>query len=302
MRIASVAKAFSGAVALSLVDRGKLSLDDTIGEVLPSLPAAWAQVTLRQALNHTGGLPDYIKSQAFLDEFIANPRRHFSPQDLIGFVADQGLEFPPGSRYEYSDTDNIVIGLMAEAATGRSYERLLRTLVYKPLGMMQTSLPSGFRMPTPFIHGYDVSEPGPPQDVSEALSMSGPWASGGIESTPADLDRFIRAYGSGSLFGKPVRRQQFQFIQGGQSQPVGPGRNSAGLAIFRYQTRCGTVFGASGNIPGYTQFTATTRNGRRSVTVSANTQLNSTSDARAAFAQLRKVNRLAVCAALVSPR
>ena len=105
LRIASVAKAFNGAVALSLVDRGRLSLDDTIGELLPGLPAAWSQVTLEQALHHTAGLPDYIESQEFLDAFISNPRRYFSPHDLIEYVAEEGLVFAPGSRYDYSDTD-----------------------------------------------------------------------------------------------------------------------------------------------------------------------------------------------------
>ena len=63
MRIASVAKAFSGATALSLVDEGVLSLDDTIAERLPELPEAWGEVTLRQLLNHTSGLPDYTASR-----------------------------------------------------------------------------------------------------------------------------------------------------------------------------------------------------------------------------------------------
>lgn len=59
LRIASVAKAFSGAAALALVHAGVLSLDDTIGERLPSLPTAWPAVTLRQVLNHTSGIPNY---------------------------------------------------------------------------------------------------------------------------------------------------------------------------------------------------------------------------------------------------
>ena len=64
MRIASIAKAFSGAVALHLVQEGRLGLDDTIGQRLPDLPTAWAAVTVRQMLNHTSGLPDYTQSDA----------------------------------------------------------------------------------------------------------------------------------------------------------------------------------------------------------------------------------------------
>ena len=67
MRVASVAKAFSGATALSLVDQGVLSLDDTIGERLPELPAEWADVTLRQLLNHTSGMPDFLRSPSFAE-------------------------------------------------------------------------------------------------------------------------------------------------------------------------------------------------------------------------------------------
>jgi D-alanyl-D-alanine carboxypeptidase len=296
MRIASVAKAFNGGVALSLVDRGKLSLDDTIGEVLPQLPDAWSQVTLAQALHHTGGLPDYIKSPAFLAAFSSNLRQYFSPEELIEFVYNQPLGFEPGTRFEYSDTDNIVVALMAQAATGKSYEALLRQLVYRPLGLKRTSMPDGFTMPRPFIHGYDVSVQ-PPANDSQLLSASGAWASGGIVSTPADLNRFVRGYSGGKLFGGATRARQFDFFPGGASFPPGPGENSAGLGIFRYETDCGTVFGASGTFPGYTHFVAATGNGRRSTTVSVNAQLypEATPDQ---FPALHKVFGRAVCAAL----
>jgi D-alanyl-D-alanine carboxypeptidase len=294
MRIASVAKAFNGAVALTLVDRGVLSLDDTLGELLSNPPAAWSEVTLEQALHHTGGLPDYIKDPAFVQDFTSNLRQYFSPEQLIGYVADEPLRFPPGTRYEYSDTDNIVVGLMAQAASGSSYNALLRRLVYKRLGLKRTSLPDGFLMPRPFIHGYDV-EP-PDENVSEILSASGPWASGGIVSTPADLNRFIRGYTGGKLFGGDARIAQFQFFPGGESEPPGPGENSAGLGLFRYETDCGTVFGASGNLPGYTHLAAATRTGHRSTTVSLNTQIAPpvTPDQ---FPAVERVFELAVCAA-----
>jgi D-alanyl-D-alanine carboxypeptidase len=299
MRLASSSKAFSGAVALSLVRRGVLELDDTIGQRLPSLPPAWAAVTLRQALHHTSGLPDYTTSQAFQADIGADFMRRFTPTELIAYVADDPLLFPPDSAFNYSNTDNIVVALMAEAATGRSYERLLRTRVFEPLGLSETSLPSGSELPRPFAHGYFFEAGQPAEDVSEAASMSWVWASGGMVSTPTELARFIRGYVSGRLFGRALRRQQRRWVEG-HSEPIGPGRNTAGLALFRYRLRCGIVYGHTGNFPGYTQFAAASSNGRRSATVSANTQLNQVMFSQPAFRALRRAFARAACAALAS--
>ncbi|MFE5488068.1 serine hydrolase domain-containing protein [Streptomyces sp. NPDC056527] len=298
MRIASVAKAFSGAVALRLVDRQKLRLDDTIGEVLPSLPTAWHQVTLRQLLSHTSGLPDFSTAPAFLEILQEDPRHHFDSRRLLDFVAGDDLLFPPGSRYEYSNSDNIAVALMAEAVTGQRYERLLDQLVYRPLDLRQTSLPQGYRLPQPYLHGYDVTPPAPPEDISEVLSASGVWASGGIVSTPKDLNAFIRAWAGGHGFlSKETRRQQRTFIPGAASEPAGPGVNAGGLAIFRYTTRCGTVYGHTGNFPGYTQFAAGTADGKRSLTFSINTQ-TSKSMKPELLAKVRAVQEDFVCALL----
>ncbi|MFF5763795.1 serine hydrolase domain-containing protein [Streptomyces tanashiensis] len=295
MRIASVAKAFSGAVALSLVDRRALELDDTIGRRLPHLPAAWHAVTLRQLLQHTSGLPDYSRSQAFQDIVRADPRHHFDSRRLLDFVADQPLGFPPGSRYAYSNSDNIAVALMAEQATGRPYESLLRQLVYRPLDLTATSLPQGYLLPRPFLHGYFTAPGEQPEDVSEAVSASGAWASGGIVSTPADLSRFIGGYAGPELLTPTTRRAQQDFLPGGASEPAGPGANAAGLGLFRYTTRCGTVLGHTGNTPGYTQFAAATRDGRRTVTVSLTSQ--ATLDP-ALLARLRATEERFVCALL----
>ncbi|MFD0141524.1 MULTISPECIES: serine hydrolase domain-containing protein [unclassified Streptomyces] len=298
MRIASVAKAFSGAVALRLVDRGKLNLNDTIGKHLPSLPTGWHQVTLRQLLNHTSGLPDFSTAPAFLEILQEDPRHHFDSRRLLDFVAGDDLVFPPGSRYEYSNSDNIAVALMAEAVTGQRYERLLDRLVYRPLALRQTSLPQGYRLPRPYLHGYDVTPPAPPEDISEVLSASGVWASGGIVSTPKDLNAFIRAWAGGHGFlSKETRHQQRTFIPGAASEPAGPGVNAGGLAIFRYTTRCGTVYGHTGNFPGYTQFAAGTADGRRSLTFSINTQ-TSKSMKPELLAKVRAVQEDFVCALL----
>jgi D-alanyl-D-alanine carboxypeptidase len=300
MRVASVAKAFSGGVALSLVNKGVLSLDDTIGQRLPDLPQAWHAVTLRQLLNHTSGLPDFTASPALQQAFLASLTVAPPPGQLLEYVKDDPLNFAPGSEYRYSNSDNIAVGLMVEAATGHSYEDELQAQVAMPLALTQTTLPRGPDLPSPYIHGYDLGDDGQLEDVSEISAAGWAWASGGIVLTPRDLNRFIRGYVGGKLFGAEVQSQQRQFIAGGGSEPPGPGSNSAGLALFRYQTRCGTVFGHTGNTFGFTQFTAATSDGSRSATVSINLQRTQDSEgqAGAVFRALRRAELFAVCAAL----
>jgi D-alanyl-D-alanine carboxypeptidase len=299
MRIASVAKAFSGAVALSLVSEGKLSLHNTIGKRLRELPEAWWEVTLRQLLNHTSGIPDLLNDPGVQKALQASPTKAPPPEELLSLMEEVDLLFDPGSQYRYSNSDNIVVALMVEAATGKSYQDLLRERVYKPLGLRKTTLPRGPNLRKPFIHGYsnDPSQD-PPEDVSEDLAAGWAWASGGIVSTPADLNTFIRGYVGGKLFDERTQAKQRRVVEGGSSEPPGPGMNSAGLAIFRYQTRCGTVWGHTGNFLGYTQFAAASADGRRSVTVSINAQHTLVSGSPVVFEALRRAEELAVCAAL----
>ena len=209
------------------------------------------------------------------------------------------LLFDPGSKYQYSNSDNIAVALMVEAVTGKTYESQLQKQVYGPLGLRKTTLPAGPNLREPYIHGYDLSED-PPEDGSEALAAGWAWTSGGIVSTPADLNTFVRAYVRGDLFDLQTRSKQRKVFEGGGSEPPGPGKNSAGLGVFRYETSCGTVWGHTGNFPGgYTQFMAASPDGKRSATVSINSQLSppSTGD-QDAFKALRRAEGLAVCAAL----
>jgi D-alanyl-D-alanine carboxypeptidase len=294
MRLASVAKAFSGAVALSLVAKGRLSLSDTVGRRLPGLPRAWSKVTLRELLQHTSGIPSYL-TEAFGKALAKSPHKAPRPVVLLSF-APRRLDFTPGSRYAYSNSDNIIVGLMVQAATGKTYPSQLRRRVFAPLGLKDTSLPRGTALPAPFVHGYKVAPPQPPVDETHEFAAGWAWASGGVVSTPRDANAFIRAYARGATTSPGVHRAQFTF-RPGSSEPPGPGRNSAGLAIFRYQTRCGTVYGHTGNTSGYTQFVAATRNGSRSAIVSVNSQITPHINSDR-FPELRRIYTLAVCAAL----
>jgi D-alanyl-D-alanine carboxypeptidase len=299
MRIASTSKAYSGGTALSLVDAGLLSLDDTIAKLLPWAPDAWGEVTLSQALHHTSGLPDFSADQAFQDYVVAHLEDPVGPRRLLRFVADEDLEFDAGTQYRYSNSDNIVVALMVQAVTGRPYERVLQDEVDDPLDLNNTSLPRGVEMPSPYIRGYDFDDAGEPEDVSELIAAGYAWASGGIVSTALDQNRFIRGYVGGQLFGPSTQARQFDFFPGGKSEPPGPGLNAAGLAIFRYVTRCGTMYGHTGNISGYTQFFAASLDGSRSAVVSINAQASPELRPEV-FEHLRQVFLLGVCAAMAT--
>jgi len=299
MRIASVAKALSGATALGLVSQGALGLDGPIGDLLPDLPAAWHQVTLRELLGHTSGLPDFSRSPRFQEALLSSLQDPPPPRDLLRFIEDPALLFAPGTQYQYSNSDNVVVALMVEAVTGRAYADVLRSSVLAPAGLSATDLPEDSALPVPYLHGYDPSEQ-PPEDVSTVVAAGWSWSSGGVVSTPVDLARFIGAYVGGALEDRPTRIQQFSF-RPGSSEPPGPGRNSAGLGLFRYDTACGTVYGHTGNTLGYTQFAAATADGRRTVTVSVNAQITPGS-APERFTELRRVFELATCAAVAPGR
>ena len=269
-RIASVAKAFNSYIGVKLVANGALGLDQTLKASIPGVLPAAEGVKLRELLQHTSGIAEYISAPAFGERLNADPAAYISPLELTGYVRDAPLEFPPGSQYHYSDTDNIAAGLMEEVASGLQYEQLLQRRVFGPLKMRDSSLPRTVAMPRPFMHGYDVEPGQKPEDVSELINPAGAWASGGIVSTPLDLARFARRYVPTVL---AATRELDGPFRPGSSSPPGPGTNLAGLGIFRYRTGCGTVYGHTGSFPGYRILLAASPNGKRSVVFVATSQI-----------------------------
>ena len=149
MRVASTSKAVSGAVALSLVSKGALSLNDTIGELLAKQPKKWREITLRQLLHHSSGLPDYAQNPRF------GIGKAPPPEKLLSHIRAKKLRFNPGSRYKYSNSDNIVVALMVKSATHRTYNGRLQEQVYGPLSLKKTIFPRGANLNKPYVHGYD---------------------------------------------------------------------------------------------------------------------------------------------------
>jgi D-alanyl-D-alanine carboxypeptidase len=116
-------------------------------------------VTLAQLLNHTSGIVDFSLEEAFRNALFASLQVPPSSRDLLAFIAGKPPSFNPGTQYRYSNSDNIIVGLMVEAATTQPYEEVLKSRVYRPLKLKRTSLPSDSDMPRPYVPGVGLFYP-----------------------------------------------------------------------------------------------------------------------------------------------
>jgi D-alanyl-D-alanine carboxypeptidase len=299
-RIGGVSKALTGAVVLRLVQSGVLGLDDTVEQWVPGLLPNGGGITVEQLLAQTSGLADYTLQDAFIQTVDVTPKATLPPRELVDFVAPLPLAFVPGSEYAYSNTNAIVLGLIVEAATGVPFDQALETEVTAPLRFDRTFLPSDLELPRPRTRGYafPVRGAGNPRDVTRAFSPSLSWATGGMVSTVLEIGRFMRARMAGKIVGAALVDQSIANLRPGQSIPKGPGRNSAGLGIFEYDIpECGTLYGHTGEYPGYRVYAAATRSGRRSVVLLINVSNLSTEQET----RLDELARVASCRALQAP-
>jgi len=193
-RIGSITKQFTSAAIMRLVDEGKLSLDDTLGKMLPSVPPAWTGVTLRRLLNHTSGIHSYTNTGP---RWQRRWREDMVPDTIVGFVRDDTLDFQPGARYRYNNTGYVLLGMIVERASGKPYAKYLEDEFYKPLGLSQTYYCSEKPIIKHRAQGYDLSER---QLVNtEYLSMTQPFSAGALCSTVGDLVAWQRALVGGRV-------------------------------------------------------------------------------------------------------
>jgi D-alanyl-D-alanine carboxypeptidase len=213
-RTASVTKTFTAATVLRLVEDGRLSLGDSIARYLPRKLVRRIAVidhrsygrliTVRQLLNHTSGVYDYATDPGLRDEVLADPQRTWRPRELV-HVAIRNDEpyFRPGRGFHYSDTGYVLLGLIVQRVTGLPLAAAYRALLpLSELGLDDTYLEG--REPPPagsserahqYIEDIDTTVWNPSFD-----SFGG----GGLVSTAADLDTFVRALFEGRVFTSPT--------------------------------------------------------------------------------------------------
>ncbi len=231
-RIGSVTKTMTAAVILQLVSEGQLSLDDPIGSYVDGVPDGQT-VTIAQLLEMRTGLRNYLDTTGFATTFRADPTHVWAPQDLLDLSFAEPMTFGPGGGYDYSNTNTILLGMVAEDIEAKPLASIMSERLFQPLGMDATSLPDAatFDMPDPSSHGYQYgllqvadapltaaeqasAESGVllPNDVT-IQSPSWSWAAGGVVSTADDLEVWIRALNDGKVLDAATQQRWRDSLQ-----------------------------------------------------------------------------------------
>ncbi|HEY5339531.1 MAG TPA: serine hydrolase domain-containing protein [Candidatus Aquilonibacter sp.] len=186
--IGSITKQFTAAAIMQLVDAGKIALDAPLATHMPNAPHA-NEVTIRQLLSHTSGMPEYLYGRTLVSE-MANPT---TPEAMIARIKGKPLDFPPGTKWEYSNTNYILLGRVIEIASGESYDTyLFDHVIAKAPGADFTTMRDEAKLPQ-MSRGYADGEFAPPLDDSWA------WSAGSLVGTVADLAAWDAALRGGEV-------------------------------------------------------------------------------------------------------
>ncbi|MGO8867889.1 MAG: serine hydrolase domain-containing protein [Alphaproteobacteria bacterium] len=247
-KVASIAKTFLAALTLSLAQEGKLALDDKLARFLPDVPNA-ERVSLKQLLNHTSGYDDFL-TDAFVAAARAQPGKTWDPLALLAFAHPERLGFEPGSRFDYSDTDYLLLRMALETALGHSPIAEMRQRFIAPLGLSATWFASEETVPAGMLaHGYsDLDGSGSLQDATGEPDVLG-GDDGAMVSNAADLLRWGQALYGGHVLAKPQLDEMLSFVTPSEEDSA-PG-SGYGLGVERFRYAGVMLYGHTGSVPGY---------------------------------------------------
>ena len=234
--IGSITKQFTAVAIMQLVDAEKVSLDAPLATYLPDAPHA-REVTIRELLVQTSGLPEYLDGPSIVP-LAAHPA---SADSLIARIAKKPLDFAPGTKWEYSNTNYIVLGRVIEVASHEPYEKYMRAHVFTAAGLPHLATMAGEAAISNRSLGYSAGKPSPPLDDSWA------WSAGNIVATGTELANWDVALSTG----KVIPLADYSTMTSAQS-PAGGTAYGFGFVIDTYdgQPRIwhnGGTFGFSSN-------------------------------------------------------
>ncbi|MFE5083416.1 serine hydrolase domain-containing protein [Streptomyces mirabilis] len=259
VRVGSNTKTFTAVVVLQLVGEGKIGLDAPVDAYLRGLVRGdgidGRQITVRQLLQHTSGLPNYSK-------YLSDDIRYYDPRELLDFALQHKADFAPGTNWAYSNTNYLVAGLIVQKVTGRSLAEEIDQRVIKRIGLRHTYFPAPGEEMIRERHprGYYQDSAGAPLVDATEWDPSWAWAAGQMVSTNSDLNRFFSALLAGRLLPKAQLEQMRTTVPASYPFPAGA---RYGLGLVSTPLSCGGVYwGHGGSMTGYETRGGVTEDGR----------------------------------------
>ena len=214
--IGSVTKQFTAAIVLRLAEQGKLTLSDPITKYFPQMTFGGTPITLEQLLSHTAGVPNYTD----MPEWIPRWREDMTVETLFALFRDKPLDFPPGTLWSYSNSGYILLGAVIEKVTGKSYEEVVESELFAPLGMHDSRYGHQEEIVRGRVAGYVKGAEG--WANAPYLSLTQPYAAGSLMSTVDDLARWSDALEAGRVISPASRDRMFTsaVLRGGDQDGV----------------------------------------------------------------------------------
>lgn len=238
-RIGNITNSFTAAAILQIEDKGFLSVDDTVSKHIPSYPKG-DKITISQLINHTSGIPNYTN----LDDFNTVARLNYPLQKVIDSFKNKPLEFTPGSKYKYSDSNYILLGYIIEKISGKKYFDYINENILKPLKMNNTGLIQSETIIKNKANGYNLNADGILNNVLYQ-DPSRWYSSSGMYSTIGDLYLWDRA-----LYGEKIinKKEKNKFFTGEEGKDYVSGWFLDSYAGHKVIFQDNNVSGFSGSI------------------------------------------------------
>lgn len=197
-QLQSITKSFVASGIMLLVEEGKIGLDDKITKYLTGLPQAWSDITVRQMLSHTSGIPSFVQDQGSGAAIVAFAQKAASSEEIVGWAAARPLKFAPGEGRKYSSTGYHLLGMIIEKVIGKPWGEFLRERIFAPLDMTSTRVFSHDDIIPGRASGYNHFGDVPVNGLwfTPAMMES---AAGGLLSTVEDMAKWEIALEKGTI-------------------------------------------------------------------------------------------------------
>ncbi len=250
----SITKSFTAVTIMKLAEEGLLSLEDQIDQYLPYFPNVDSTITIRQLLNHTGGIYNITDNPLFWDNLLGDTVNRYSPPLTVSYFTLEP-EFPKGTNWAYSNTGYVLLRIIIQMLDDMDIASVYRERIWEPYGLESMYLAGYESLPSNVAHGwFDIDGDGSYEDLTEAGGLLPFYygIGGGIFSYAEDLAKWAKAlYHDKTVLSSELYNEMTEFVSGGHDEPLTEGYGLGAIKFNPVMFNGLLIYGHSGNAPAY---------------------------------------------------